>query len=165
MPRRLAQLGWLVVLFATAALAAGEGRQVAITIDDLPRGGDGGASDLAGVRAMTEQLLRPFREQHIPVIGFVNAGRSQLDGPGLQQILNLWLEAGAQLGNHSYSHPDINSVALDDYCDDIVRGEPAIRSLTGSRKPPFPNANACGGDQSEISGIAYHRSSSRIVAG
>lgn len=132
MPRRLAQLSWLVVLFATAALAAGEGRQVAITIDDLPRGGDGGASDLAGVRAMTEKLLHPFREQHIPVIGFVNAGRSQLDGPGLQQILNLWLAAGAQLGNHSDSHPDINSVALDDYCDDIVRGEPAIRQALAS---------------------------------
>jgi peptidoglycan/xylan/chitin deacetylase (PgdA/CDA1 family) len=123
----MARLSWLVVLFATAALAAGEGRQVAITIDDLPRGGDRGPSDLPGVRAMTDQLLRPFREQHIPVIGFVNAGRSQLDGPGLQQILNLWLEAGAQLGNHSYSHPDINSVALDVYCDDIVRGEAAIR--------------------------------------
>jgi peptidoglycan/xylan/chitin deacetylase (PgdA/CDA1 family) len=127
MTARLAQLSWLVVLFATAALAAGEGRQVAITIDDLPRGGDGGPGDLASMRAMTDQLLRPFREQHIPVIGFVNAGRSQLDGPGLQQILNLWLESGAQLGNHSYSHPDLNSVALDVYCDDIVRGEPAIR--------------------------------------
>ena len=127
MPHRIARLSWLFVLFATAAFAAEGGRQVAITIDDLPRGGDGGSSDLAGVRAMTDKLLRPFREQRIPVIGFVNAGRSQLDGPGLQQILDLWLEAGAQLGNHSYSHPDINSVALDVYCDDIVRGEPAIR--------------------------------------
>jgi peptidoglycan/xylan/chitin deacetylase (PgdA/CDA1 family) len=124
---RLAQLSWLIVLFATAALAAGEGRQVAITIDDLPRGGDGGPGDLGSVRAMTQQLLRPLRQSHIPVIGFVNAGRSQLDGPGMQQVLNLWLEAGAQLGNHSYSHPDINSVALDVYCDDVVRGEAAIR--------------------------------------
>jgi peptidoglycan-N-acetylglucosamine deacetylase len=133
MPRRIALLSWLVVLFATAALAAGEGRQVAITIDDLPRGGDRGPSDLAGVRAMTDELLRPFREQHIPVIGFVNAGRSQLDGPGLQQILSLWLDAGAELGNHSYSHPDVNSVALDAYCDDIVRGEPAIRQALAPR--------------------------------
>src|SRR4029453_11943299 len=100
MARRLARLSWMVVLFATVAFAADEGRQVAITIDDLPRGGDRGSSDLAGVRGMTDQLLRPFREQHIPVIGFVNAGRSQLDGAGLQQILDLWLEAGAQLGNH-----------------------------------------------------------------
>ena len=127
MPRRLSRLCWLLVLFATAAFAAEGSRQVAITIDDLPRGGDRGPSDLAGVQAMTDKLLRPFREQHIPVIGFVNAGRSQLDGPGLQQILDLWLQAGAQLGNHSYSHPDLNDVALNVYCDDIVRGEPAIR--------------------------------------
>jgi peptidoglycan/xylan/chitin deacetylase (PgdA/CDA1 family) len=120
-------------LFAGAALAAGEGRQVAITIDDLPRGGDRGPSDLAGVRAMTQELLRPFREQHIPVIGFVNAGRSQLDGQGLQEVLNVWLDAGAELGNHSYSHPDINSVALDAYTDDIVRGEAAIRQALASR--------------------------------
>jgi peptidoglycan/xylan/chitin deacetylase (PgdA/CDA1 family) len=133
MTRRIARLGWWLVLFASAALAAGEGRQVAITIDDLPRGGDRGPSDLAGVRAMTQELLRPFREQHIPVIGFVNAGRSQLDGQGLQEVLNVWLDAGAELGNHSYSHPDINSVALDAYTDDIVRGEAAIRQALATR--------------------------------
>jgi peptidoglycan-N-acetylglucosamine deacetylase len=131
--QRIARLGWLVVLFANAAFAAGEGRQVAITIDDLPRGGDGGPTDLAAVRAMTDKLLRPFREQHIPVIGFVNAGRSQMDSQGTQQILSLWLDAGAELGNHSYSHPDINSVALDVYTSDIVRGEAAIRQALTSR--------------------------------
>jgi peptidoglycan/xylan/chitin deacetylase (PgdA/CDA1 family) len=133
MTRRSARLGWWLVLFASAALAAGEDRQVAITIDDVPRGGDRGPSDLAGVRAMTQELLRPFREQHIPVIGFVNAGRSQLDGKDLQEVLNVWLDAGAELGNHSYSHPDINNVALGAYTDDIVRGEAAIRQALAAR--------------------------------
>lgn len=108
---------------------------MAITIDDLPRGGDGGPSDLAGIRAMTEKLLQPFAAQRIPVIGFVNAGRTKLDPPGLQQILKLWLQAGAELGNHSYSHADINTGPLDAYTEDIVRGEPAIRTaLAGSGK-------------------------------
>jgi peptidoglycan-N-acetylglucosamine deacetylase len=133
MTHRIARLAWLFVLFANSALAAGEGRQVAITIDDLPRGGDGGPADLAGVRAMTQDLLRPFREQHIPVIGFVNAGRSQMDSQGTQEVLSLWLEAGAELGNHSYSHPDINDVALDVYTSDIVRGEAAIRQALAPR--------------------------------
>ena len=131
-----ARVHWLIVmlaLFASAAFAAGEGRQVAITIDDLPRGGDGGRYDLAGVRAMTKKLLRPFHEQHIPVIGFVNGGRSKLDPQGLQEILNLWLDAGAELGNHSYSHADINSVPLDVYTADIVRGEAAIRQALAPR--------------------------------
>jgi peptidoglycan/xylan/chitin deacetylase (PgdA/CDA1 family) len=133
MAGRIARLGCLIVLFAIAAVAAGEGRQVAITIDDLPRGGDGGPGDLAGVSAMTIKLLRPFREQRIPVIGFVNAGRSKLDNPAMQDILKLWLDAGADLGNHSYSHLDINSVALDVYTDDIVRGEAAVRQALASR--------------------------------
>jgi peptidoglycan-N-acetylglucosamine deacetylase len=133
MALRTTLLACLIVLFASAAVAAAESRQVAITIDDLPRGGDGGPGDLAGVSAMTVQLLRPFREQRIPVIGFVNAGRSKLDSPGMQDILKLWLDAGADLGNHSYSHLDINSVALELYTDDIVRGEAAIRQALASR--------------------------------
>ena len=110
------------------------GRQVAITIDDLPRGGDGGGRDFEAVRAMTEKLLKPFRERKIPVIGFVNAERGeQLGEGGLKKILDLWLDAGADLGNHSYSHPDINTVSLDDYTANITRGEPALRAALAPR--------------------------------
>ena len=126
-------LALLLILLIGAGSAAGQGRQVAITIDDLPRGGDGGPYDLAGMREMTAKLLRPFRDQKIPVIGFVNAGRRNVDPDGLRQILDLWLDAGAELGNHSYSHPDINVVALDTYTADIVKGEPAIRAALSAR--------------------------------
>jgi peptidoglycan/xylan/chitin deacetylase (PgdA/CDA1 family) len=116
------------------AAAAGAGREVAITIDDLPRGGDGGPRDLAAVRAMTSQLLKPFREQKIPVIGFVNEGRPVQFGPdGVRQILNVWLDAGADLGNHSYSHLNINDVPLEQYTADIVRGEPILRAALAAR--------------------------------
>jgi peptidoglycan/xylan/chitin deacetylase (PgdA/CDA1 family) len=107
---------------------------VAITIDDLPRGGDGGPGNLAGVRAMTERLLKPFHDQNIPLIGFVNAGREVDFGPdGLRQILNLWLDAGAGLGNHSYSHFNINNVPLDQYTADITRGEHILRAVLAAR--------------------------------
>src|SRR5947208_1855468 len=111
----------IALLYGTACFAAG--REVAITIDDLPRGGDGGPRSLAGVRTMTEQLLKPFREQKLPVIGFVNEGQQiQIGGPGLREILDLWLDAGADLGNHSYSHLNINDVPVEQYTDDIVKG-------------------------------------------
>ena len=117
-----------------AAAAPGASREVAITIDDLPRGGDGGPRNLAGVRVMTQRLLKPFREQRIPVIGFVNEGRHVEFGPqGMRQILDLWLEAGADLGNHSYSHLNINDVPLDRYTDDIVKGEPILRAALEAR--------------------------------
>jgi peptidoglycan-N-acetylglucosamine deacetylase len=110
------------------------GREVAITIDDLPKGGDGGSRSLAGVRSMTERLLKPFRDERIPVTGFVNeVHQAGLGAEGLRQILDLWLDAGADLGNHSYSHPDINNVALDQYTADIVKGEPILRAALAAR--------------------------------
>jgi peptidoglycan/xylan/chitin deacetylase (PgdA/CDA1 family) len=122
----------LALLFCAATLSAA-GRQVAITIDDLPRGGDRGPGDLASIRAMTEQLLRPFREQKIPVIGFVNEGRGGLGAQELRQILDIWLDAGADLGNHSYSHLNLNDTPLDEYTDDILKGEPVLRAALAAR--------------------------------
>lgn len=65
----------LALLILAAAAAS---RQVALTIDDLPRGGDGAGRDYAAIRDMTERLLAPFREQRIPVTGFVHPGRTEL---------------------------------------------------------------------------------------
>jgi peptidoglycan/xylan/chitin deacetylase (PgdA/CDA1 family) len=120
-------------LLQTFALAAA-GREVAITIDDLPRGGDGAARDLASVRAMTERLLEPFRAERIPVTGFVNEGRAVDFGPeGLRELLDIWLDAGADLGNHSYSHLNLNGVPLSDFTADITRGEPIVEAALAAR--------------------------------
>ena len=124
----------LATLFLCAVAAAGAKREVAITIDDLPRSGDNGSRSLVGVQAMTGRLLKPFRQQGIPVIGFANQSREAELGPeGLRQILNLWLDSGAELGNHSYSHLNINDVALEEYEADIVRGEPILRAALAAR--------------------------------
>ena len=83
---------------------------------------------------MTEKLLQPFREQHLPVIGFVNEGRQVDFGPdGLRQILDLWLDSGADLGNHSRSHLNINKVPLAQYTADILAGEPILRAALDAR--------------------------------
>jgi len=109
-------------------------RAVAITIDDLPRGGDGGPRRLADIRSMTERLMTPFRDGKIPVIGFVNArAEAEIGAAGLRQVLDIWLDAGATLGNHTYSHININDVSLEAYTDDIVKGEPAIRAALDAR--------------------------------
>jgi peptidoglycan/xylan/chitin deacetylase (PgdA/CDA1 family) len=124
----------VALLLLSALVASAAGREVAITIDDLPRGGDHGSQSLAGIRAMTERLLKPFHDEKIPLIGFVNAGRVEELGPqGLRQILDMWLDAGADLGNHSYSHFQINNVPLEQYTADIVRGEPILRTALAAR--------------------------------
>ncbi|HZI82170.1 MAG TPA: polysaccharide deacetylase family protein [Vicinamibacterales bacterium] len=109
-------------------------RSVAITVDDLPRGGDGTAPSFDAVYAMNEQLLRPFKDGRIPIAGFVNAHQElTLGADKLRRLLDLWLDAGAELGNHTYSHPDINNVALADYTANVVKGEPIVRAALAAR--------------------------------
>jgi peptidoglycan/xylan/chitin deacetylase (PgdA/CDA1 family) len=123
-----------LVLTAPGLPAQGPARAVAITIDDLPRGGDGSPQTFESVRALNERILRPFKDGRIPVIGFVNEGRAAGLGDGaLRRILDLWTDAGADLGNHSYSHFNINQVPLEQYTADIVKGEPVIRAALAAR--------------------------------
>jgi peptidoglycan/xylan/chitin deacetylase (PgdA/CDA1 family) len=123
-----------VLLAAIALHAQTPRRSVAITVDDLPKGGDGSPSGFEAVYAMNERLLRPFKDGRIPLTGFVNAHNElTLGADNLRRILDLWLDAGAELGNHTYSHPDINTVPLADYTANVTKGEPILRAALGAR--------------------------------
>jgi peptidoglycan/xylan/chitin deacetylase (PgdA/CDA1 family) len=123
-----------VALLFFVLMADADGREVAITIDDVPRGGDSEERSLEAVRTMTDRLLRPFSEQRIPVTGFVNEGRQVDFGPeGLREVLELWLDAGAELGNHSYAHLSINNVPLAQFTADITRGEAVLKAALAVR--------------------------------
>jgi peptidoglycan/xylan/chitin deacetylase (PgdA/CDA1 family) len=57
--------------------------------------------------------------------------------PERAALLQSWVDAGVPLGNHTYSHIDINNVPLEKYQDDVVRGERTytrlMRGLRGDR--------------------------------
>ena len=61
---------------------------------------------------MTTKLLEPFRRERIPVTGFVN---ECLRPDVLRDALALWKAAGAELGNHTCSHPDLNTATAEQY--------------------------------------------------
>ena len=50
----------------------------------------------------------------------------------------MWLDYGADLGNHSHSHLNINNVPLQQYVDDIVKGEPVLKEALAARGTPLP---------------------------
>ncbi len=61
-------------------------------------------------------------------------GALRTSGPTVcAKILNQWLDAGADLGNHSYSHLNINKVSLKEYTADIIKGEPILREVLAAR--------------------------------
>ncbi len=128
----------IVVLFfliPSFAQTAKVDRQVAVTIDDLPAG-MADRFPAADITAMTTKLLTTLRDQKIPVVGFVNEKKLYKPGEVDQRIkvLQMWLDYGFELGNHTYSHMSLNQSELRDWEDDVVQGESVIRILLEQRK-------------------------------
>ena len=127
--------GLAIVLVALPVPAGSPAKQVAVTLDDLPLGGgDGGPCDFQSVRRMTERLLAPFIAQRVPVTGFVNEGRCRDMMPSeLRKVLDMWLDAGADLGNHTYSHADLSHTPVAQFEADLTRGETVTRAALAHR--------------------------------
>lgn len=134
------RLGWcalaLVLLIGTADAEQGD-RLVAVTFDDLPATA-AAEHDIESLRQLTRHLLASVRKHHIPAVGFVNegklfAGGSEADVRARSQLLAMWLDAGLELGNHTYSHRDLNRTPLDEFQADVIRGEAVTRSLLEAR--------------------------------
>jgi len=135
-----------ILLALTACLGASvevsrpaAARAVAVTFDDLPATMAGVAdSDAAQLEDVTRRLLAAVRKHNIPAIGFVNEGKLFVDGARVADerriaLLKMWLDAGLDLGNHTYSHRDLNTTPLEEFQADVLRGEQVTRALVQSR--------------------------------
>src|SRR5215472_16438883 len=113
-------------------------RQVAVTIDDLPAG-MADRLPASDITAMTAKLLGTLRDQKIPVVGFVNEKKLYKPGEVDERIkaLQMWLDYGFELGNHTFSHMSLNQRELKDWEDDVVQGESVTRILLSPRKMPL----------------------------
>lgn len=116
-------------------------RQIAVTIDDLPWATLGDATP-ATLAQSHPRLIAAMKEAGIPIIGFVNEGKlvsgEKIDTSRVH-LLKEWVDAGFDLGNHSYGHADLHAVGLEAYESDILRGEVFLRPLLAerSKKPEW----------------------------
>lgn len=117
----------LVLLIALRAQA----QQVALTFDDLPAHGaiPPGATRVTIARDIIQALQTAKAP---PVWGFLNAQKLDND-PALAEVLNLWIQAGFPLGNHTYAHPDLHATSVAEFEKDVAANEPALRSLMGAK--------------------------------
>jgi len=101
-------------------------REVAVTFDDLPA-----VPGNARVTEVNRKLVECITRHRIPAVGFVNEGRLYVRGETDARIalLRMWLDAGLELGNHTFSHIQINSASLAEYQEDVIRGETVTRML------------------------------------
>jgi peptidoglycan/xylan/chitin deacetylase (PgdA/CDA1 family) len=116
---------------ATRAAERGElvPTRMAITVDDLPVHGP----LPRGVERVDvhRQLVEAFARHSVPEVrGFIN-GKQAFNDEDHRAALKLWLDAGHPLGNHTWSHPNMEEIGVDAYLADVDRNEAVLAELTG----------------------------------
>jgi peptidoglycan/xylan/chitin deacetylase (PgdA/CDA1 family) len=128
MRTRLAVAVFALFAFSVAARA----EDVALTFDDLP--GLVLTHSFAYTDQTTVELLDGLRRHRFPATGFVNEGKLEgADKAARIALLERWLEAGMDLGNHSYSHLSLNKTPVDQYIVDVARGGIVTGQLLAKR--------------------------------
>ncbi len=103
--------------------------RVAITIDDLPAHGplSPGESQLS----VHAKLLEVLDAHGVPgAYGFVNAAKLERVADG-RAVLELWRDRGHPLGNHTFSHANINEVGVAAFIADIERNDAVLADIMG----------------------------------
>ncbi|OGN51194.1 MAG: polysaccharide deacetylase [Caulobacterales bacterium RIFOXYB1_FULL_67_16] len=116
--------------------SAAQDRRVAVTFDDLPfQTSDEVLCDPARLMATTQAFVNMLRPLDTRGVAFVNEGkvcepqRTQL----LPKVLNVWLDGGLDLGNHSFSHINIHRTTAEAYLADVDAGAPITRAALEAR--------------------------------
>lgn len=135
--RQLLVFAPILVLFAVHVYSQSQ-RTIAITIDDLPVVST--RRDIENRREITKKLLAHIRKAKVPAIGFVNENKLYAGGNRDEKqidLLRMWLDAGLELGNHTYSHRSLNTIPLSEYQADLLKGEAITRELLARKKKPL----------------------------
>lgn len=135
-PRLLALLS--LALGAAFAAAADTPKRIAITLDDLPAASATPITPAEAAR-LNQQLLSALQRHGAKAVGFVNEDRLLVPGQvdaGVA-ILDAWLDAGMELGNHGFGHLGLWKSSLDEVQAGVLKGEVFTRWVTSRRQAPL----------------------------
>lgn len=105
-------------LAATTITYGQESKQMAITFDDLPLGYARGLT-IDEQRAAVDRVLATLGTHQITATVFV-IGRSVSDAN--RGLVDAVARAGHVVGNHSFSHQDLDAISAEAYIEDIQKG-------------------------------------------
>ena len=100
---------------------------LAITFDDLPAHGKHPPS-VSRLQIIQAFLAKMQNEKLPPIYGFINGVRTEEDSTTLA-VLRAWRDAGQPLGNHTWSHPDLDDTSSDQFIANIEANQPLLRTL------------------------------------
>lgn len=128
-------LASLLALVQAAGSAQPPARKMALTFDDLPYSASAGQPWLPNAQRVTKRTLEVLKQHDAPAIGFVNEIQLQgVNSDARVALLQEWLDAGMTLGNHTYSHPDFNRQTVEQFQEEIIKGEVITRRLMAAKK-------------------------------
>jgi peptidoglycan/xylan/chitin deacetylase (PgdA/CDA1 family) len=132
-------LGLCLCLSLVAAMSslAQPARQMVVTFDDLPYVNSAGQPFLVNAQRVTKALLNVLKAEYVPTVNFVNESKLYAAGEidARVALLQQWVDAGHVLGNHTYSHPDLNTQTVEQFQDEIIKGDTLTRRLMQKRQP------------------------------
>ncbi len=110
---------------------AAAGRPLLVTVDDLPIAMTRLHPDAADRARITKGMLDVLRRHKVPALGFV-VGDHVL-GPADNDLLRMWLDAGHELGNHTFGHLSFTRTAPAEYIADAEKGRQGLAGLLAER--------------------------------
>jgi peptidoglycan/xylan/chitin deacetylase (PgdA/CDA1 family) len=114
---------------ATVPPRAADAPQIAITIDDLPVHGP----IPPGMTALdvNRQMIRAIKAAGVEgVTVFIN-GHWTTREPDTSAALQAWQDAGIAVGNHTWSHKDLDILSVAAFEEEISRNEPVVARYSG----------------------------------
>jgi peptidoglycan/xylan/chitin deacetylase (PgdA/CDA1 family) len=129
-----------LALLVMACPAWAQSRAVAVTFDDLPyQAPEAELCDPARATALTEAFVAMLRPLDTRAAVFVNEGKvcEARRADLLPALLDVWLDAGLDMGNHTFSHINIHGTTVEAYLADVDRGAPATRAALEARGRPL----------------------------
>lgn len=132
--KRILILMLILCLFLTmmpmvsAENSTGNTKLVALTFDDGPCSG-------------TSRLLDGLKERGVNATFFLQGYKAEKN----QEIIQRMIREGHQVANHSYNHPDMNTLSLDAAKEQFTRTDGIINSATGGNganyyRAPYGNS-------------------------
>jgi len=130
--KTIGNLGRLLVVstvLSTFMVLPAAAQQIAFTWDDMPAHSALPPGDSRV--AIATKIVAAMKAEHMPpAYGFVNGVQTERE-PLSTAALQVWRDAGLPLGNHTWSHPSLNQISLEDWSQDVLKNEPLLKKYMG----------------------------------
>lgn len=121
-------------IFTVVPITDADTEVVLLTFDDSPQPPD----------SQTLEIAQTVKEKGANAIFFVMG--QFLESEESRKIIKEVSDMGFEIGNHSYSHPDMASISYEEQLEEIVATNDAIEEITGKRprffRAPYGSYNA-----------------------